>query len=560
VAQSQGAKSKDMPAGCRMNNVYGETSPNAAIQKHSGWPFYTKESKMKQNAAAQNMTSARHLQVKSLARIMVAFVAIFSVWIFAGANFTPAQAATLSAPSLSCYTKTYNSVTLKWSEVRGAQSYIVYKYSAADGRFIRVKVVPGATTVKYTVTGLTKGTTYQFMIRPAKTVTGSYVGYKSNVLTVKTYQPKTYRITPATLPTNPTMMRYGYYNSYTRQYYMVRSYMEWFEKCGGGKLIFSPGTYTITNTIFVPSNVAIVFEDGVTVNKGTYTGCNLAPSNSLFQLIRPSKGHSIGVYGGYNGEKNIVFQGLGNAVIDMKYQAKSNCIQTGHNQNLTVSGITFRNVNGGHFIEMDATKNAIVQDCNFSNITGDTIREAINLDTPDKVTGGFTANWSTYDCTANYNVLITRCTFSSMGRAVGTHNYSGNHTHDYVTITDNTLNNMYSYGIGMMNWRYAVVSNNTINGSSKAIAENRSGILGYGVYGSTIKDNTISTYKWGMLFKIGQGTSAAEIAAYGKIYNYFSRENLGDLSTNYCRTSVADKRALIYNADGSITKIILPTL
>jgi len=495
--------------------------------------------------------------MKKCLHITTMLVVMLALWIFVGGGLNAVQAATLPAPQISCYTKTYNTVTLKWTAIKGAQSYVVYKYSGTEGKFLRVAVVPGGTST-YKVTGLTQGTTYQFMMRAAKTTTGSYLSEKSNILSVTTYKPKTYRITPDSLPTNKTMLRYGYYNNLTRQYYMVRSYMEWFEKCGGGKLIFSPGTYTITNTIFVPSNVTIVFEDGVKIYKGTDTGCGLEASNSLFQLVRPSKGHVAGVYGKYDGEKNITFQGLGSVLIDMKYQDKTNCIQTGHNQNVTITGITFKNVRSGHFVEMDATKNATIENCKFYSIIGDTIREAINLDTPDKVTGGFTAVWSKYDCTADYNVLVDNCTFASMGRSVGTHNYSGGHPHNYITITNNTMTNMYSYGIDMMNWKYATVSGNYIQGSDKAISENRSGILGYGIYDCTIKGNTISLYRWGMLFKPCQGISAAEIAAYSKIYNYFTLANIDDLKTNVCKTDVTDARALLYDKDGTIQKILLP--
>ncbi len=497
-------------------------------------------------------------RMKNIINIGIALIVMVGAWVCVGANATPVSAATLSAPHLSCYTKTYNSVTLKWSEVKGANSYVVYKYSNAEKQFKRITVVKGHDSVKYKVTGLTKKTTYQFMVKAAKTTTGTGVGEKSNILSVTTYYPKTYRINPASLPTNKNMLRYRYYNSKTRPYYMIRSYMEWFEKCGGGTLIFSPGTYTVTNTIFVPSNVTFVFEDGVTINKGTSTGCSLEPSNSLFQLIRPSKGHVAGVFGKYDGEKNITFQGNGTVTIDMKYQDSSNCIQTGHNQNITITGIRFKNVDRGHFIEMDATKYAKIEDCSFSGMTGTNVREAINLDTPDKVTGGFTAIWSKYDCTANYKVTINRCKFSSMGRAVGTHNYSGSHTHNYVTVTNCQMTNMTSYAIGMMNWKYAVISNNNIVGSSTAIRDNRCGVLGYGVYNCSIKNNTISKYKWGMLFKPGQGTSTAEINAYAKIYNYFTSDNIKDLSTNYCTTDVSDARALLYRKDGSIQKISLP--
>jgi hypothetical protein len=36
---------------------------------------------------------------------------------------------------------------------------------------------------------------------------------------------------------------------------LLRSYLERLEKNGGGKLILKKGTYKITNTLYIPSNV-----------------------------------------------------------------------------------------------------------------------------------------------------------------------------------------------------------------------------------------------------------------------------------------------------------------
>ena len=72
-------------------------------------------------------------------------------------------------------------------------------------------------------------------------------------------------------------------------YFTIRSYMEKFQKKGKGTLILKKGTYTITNTIHVPSNVTIIFEKGVKIVKGTKTNKKKMPAAiTLFQLIRPS--------------------------------------------------------------------------------------------------------------------------------------------------------------------------------------------------------------------------------------------------------------------------------
>ena len=74
--------------------------------------------------------------------------------------------------------------------------------------------------------------------------------------------------------------------------------------------------------------------------------------------------------------KNITFRGEGNAVIDMKYFNKGISIITGHNKNVTITGLTFKNIKSGHFIEMDATKNAKITDCKFYNGKGNAKKEA----------------------------------------------------------------------------------------------------------------------------------------------------------------------------------------
>ena len=53
------------------------------------------------------------------------------------------------------------------------------------------------------------------------------------------------------------------YNKYTKHYLTIRSYIDYMSTKGGGTLTLKKGTYNITNAILVPSNVTIVFKDGV---------------------------------------------------------------------------------------------------------------------------------------------------------------------------------------------------------------------------------------------------------------------------------------------------------
>ena len=104
-------------------------------------------------------------------------------------------------------------------------------------------------------------------------------------------QGKVYEITPKSKPLKSSnFTNYTAYNNKTRNYFTIRSYMDKFQKDKKGTLVLKKGTYTITNTIQVPSNVTIILEDGVKIVKGTSSGSKQMPASiSLFQLIRPSK-------------------------------------------------------------------------------------------------------------------------------------------------------------------------------------------------------------------------------------------------------------------------------
>lgn len=196
---------------------------------------------------------------------------------------------------------------------------------------------------------------------------------------------KTYTISPNSAVYKENYKNASAYNSTTKQYFLIRSYLEMLEKKGGGKLILKKGTYKISNVLYIPSNVTIELKDGV----------------------------------------------------------------------------TFKNMKYGHFIEMDASNNVVVNNCTFTGYKASKrhTSEAINLDTPDKKTKGFTHDWSKYDCTANKNVKITNCTFSNLEKAIGTHQYSVKKYHTNITISDCTIKNCVSGAIEMMNWKNISLNN-----------------------------------------------------------------------------------------------------
>lgn len=341
-----------------------------------------------------------------------------------------------------------------------------------------------------------------------------------------------YTISTKTKPCDKSE-KYSTYNKYTKHYYTILSYLKQLEAEGGGKLILKKGTYTVTNTLYVPSNVTIIFQDGVTIKKGTKTELdNMAPSKSIFQLVDSAQASTEGVYSEYNGVHDVTFIGEGKVIIDMNYDENALGIMMGHNQNVTIKGITFQNMFSGHFIEMDASKNVVVENCTFQNHkdSSGNNKEAINLDTPDKATGGFHAVWSVYDKTPNENVLIQNCVFKDLERAVGTHKYSEGKLHKNVQILNNKITRCDKDAICVMNWENAVIQGNVVDTVTDGTETKYRGVLVRGVKNMRLTGNefhnvarAIQIYPW----KNSGGGSE-----YAMVDNILSEEEVELLKNN----------------------------
>ena len=278
---------------------------------------------------------------------------------------------------------------------------------------------------------------------------------------------KTYTISPKSKPIDKSLWTNPSCNKTTKHYFLLQTYMDKFEKAGGGKLILKKGTYYLNCTVSIPSNVTIVLKNGVVLKK-TYKNSPMKKSPIMFRFCSPKmhkktmnnpvKPNNKG-YKKHNGVKNIKIIGQGNATIDMAGKTKMYAFFMGHNKNVTISGIHFKNLKSGHFIELDAGKNITIENCKFSNLTGQRSKEAINLDTPDASTGGFNQPWSSLDKTANENVTIRNCTFDRVMRGVGTHKSSAGHPHKNIVIENCSFrsNPDSDHAIQTMNWDGAVI-------------------------------------------------------------------------------------------------------
>ena len=342
----------------------------------------------------------------------------------------------------------------------------------------------------------------------------------------------TCKISPKSKPVGD-YERYSTYSKTTHCYYLIRSYMEKLEKAGGGTLILKKGTYTLSNTIFVPSNVTIVFNNKVKIKKSMDSGTTLFPASySFFQLCAPSNAEKSGAYKNYDGVHDVAFIGKGKVTFDQASKQDVISIMMCHNSNITVRGINFINMHAGHFLEIDASKNVLIEDCSFSGHTDskNNNKEAINLDTPDKATGGFHADWSSYDKTANDTVTIRNCTFKSLERAIGTHKYSQDKLHKNVTIKNCDIRDCDKDAIRVMNWKDFTIKNNTIDTVNDGTDKVYRAILVSGGYGMDISYNTLKNVARPIQIMAWRNSDAG--SEYDTIYNDLNEAEKALLETN----------------------------
>lgn len=272
--------------------------------------------------------------------------------------------------------------------------------------------------------------------------------------------------------TRPYRERYTDEDTYrgnTKGYYQLRSYMEQLEYCGGGTLTLKKGTYYISNAVCIPSNVKIVFEDGVVIKKTkAIYQTELDNHKVIFIFVPPSKEKKKESVSGYGGTHDVTMTGIGNVVIDCNNKLPGRGMDMGHCRNIVIENLTFHNQYGSHYIELNSSQNVIVRNCNFwkfRDYKGDTYKEAINIDGTDYAVNGFNHVWSKHDKTVCQNIEITNCKFTDLGTAIGSHTYVANQGqqcyHTNIRITNNVFFGSTNCAIRALNWENVLIADNS---------------------------------------------------------------------------------------------------
>ncbi len=274
---------------------------------------------------------------------------------------------------------------------------------------------------------------------------------------------KFFTITKHSKPYAGMYLKSKVYNRYTRDYLLIKSYLVALSKRGGGKLRIKRGRYNISNALAIPSNTTIILENGVRLKKTSKSGVkSMPPGHILFECVRDSRLKRKRILRRYGGEKNISIVAQGDVRVYLQNCNGGQGVRLPHCQNISISNIKFKNLRDGHFIEVVGSKNVNITGCTFERNKGGK-RCAINIDTPDKLTGGFGGEYSKFDKTPVRNIVIRDCSFLNNYRAIDTHKFSPGKYHKNIIIERCNFSGNILSPVKMLNWRNVTIKSCNFN-------------------------------------------------------------------------------------------------
>jgi polygalacturonase len=228
----------------------------------------------------------------------------------------------------------------------------------------------------------------------------------------------------------------------------------------GSTSVYVPrGKYKWTDAIIIHENTTLILDENAEILRYHDTA----------MLVNGPNGTSN--YTGYNGPGNILVQGgIWNARGGA--QGGAPAVLIAHAHDITFRGCTFKDVKGGHSIEINSSKNIKVEDCNclgfYEGPAGREFSEAIQLDVnTESAFGSYTIG--SYDHTPCRNITISRCYFGASenagpyGKAIGghQHEFTDGSWHEYLKVSECTIEGATDWGIRVYNTNHVVIENNT---------------------------------------------------------------------------------------------------
>lgn len=255
----------------------------------------------------------------------------------------------------------------------------------------------------------------------------------------------------------------------------------------------------INQSVGIYSNTMIVVDKNVKIIRNLPAG----DGGTTFRVGKPGSSASGYYY------RNITIQG---GIWDGNVRSKDTgfcTFKVNHSQNVKFLNMKIQNDLEGHMIEAGSVNGLTISRVNFKNHKcyfkahknkNDYYEheEALQLD----VNLYETTAIGKYDKYQNKNVTVDRCSFTNLGRGIGSHNSIDGCYFTNMKFTNNTFKNIKSYAIGAVNYRNSKIQNNKILncGSGILFVNSKPNYTGYtGTYVvsnwnlkvNTSKDNSI---------------------------------------------------------------------
>lgn len=222
------------------------------------------------------------------------------------------------------------------------------------------------------------------------------------------------------------------------------------------KVIIPPGSYTLTGTLHMYSNIYL-YAEGATITK-------TSPRKEILLRLGDSQTSA----GGYDGYHNITIEG---GTWDANYESVEDKegpggfvgFRIGHATNVTVKNVTFLNNLKSHFLELAGVKNAEVTGCTFKGYWKDFEgggQECIQIDAcMPRIFPGYLP----YDGSVCENIVIKNNTFEDVFAGIGSHSMMFDRPYKNITICDNQFTNLKKRAVWCLNYQDTTVTGNIMN-------------------------------------------------------------------------------------------------
>lgn len=221
------------------------------------------------------------------------------------------------------------------------------------------------------------------------------------------------------------------------------------------KVIIPPGSYQLTGTICMYSNIHL-YAAGAVITKTSTT------KHLLLRL-----GSSEESAGGYEGYRNITIEG---GTWDSNYEICENKEQPGgfvgfrigHASHVLIKDVTFLNNLKSHFLEFGGVRDARVTGCTFRGYwqpyeAGG--QECIQI---DACRDFIFPNYLPYDGTVCEDIYIDGNLFEDVFAGVGSHSMMFDRPYRNINVTNNTFRNIKKRAVWCLNYKDSLVAGNTM--------------------------------------------------------------------------------------------------